>query len=144
MYVVIGASDVCTLASRNRRAVAIRHVERRRPERATGANGLTRQREQHLGLVDVADAGHDALVEQHVGDRLSPAARLHAPQRLRRVEALSQQVGAEPAQLVVPRESRGGDELRHRHVEADRDEVRGRDDDRACRGAGAATRSPGR
>ena len=50
--------------------------------------------EQHFGLVDVADAGDDALIEQRLGDRPRPAGD-DPPDRFVAIERRAQQIGTE-------------------------------------------------
>ena len=90
---------------------------------ATVANGVDAAFEQHLRLEHVADAGQCALIEQRVGDR-HVAARLQAAHGFGGVEVRREQVGAEAGDRVARADVARGLELRVRHVEADRDEVR--------------------
>ena len=83
--------------------------------------------EQRLGLQHVADAGGDALIEQHVADRLAlvPA---HPLQHFAAVARRVEQVGPERAQFFVARELTRRQQLRDRHVETNGDGISGRDE----------------
>jgi hypothetical protein len=60
------------------------------------------RQEQHLGFVDVADAGDDALIEQRRRDR-AMAARDDAADRFVAIERLAQQIGPELRHRIARR-----------------------------------------
>jgi hypothetical protein len=70
----------------------------------------------YLGLVHVADAGHDALIEQHLGN-LAAAIRFQPCHRGIHVELLAEQVGTERSQHRRTLQLPGRQEFRDRDVE---------------------------
>ena len=87
-----------------------------------------RAREQNLGLVDIADPGEDALVQQDVGD-LAAGALTDTADRLDAVEVIGKKVRTEPPQLVVAPQVLDLQHLRDRDVEAHGNKVFGRHND---------------
>src|SRR3954468_3183765 len=72
--------------------------------------------EQDFGLVDVTGAGDHALVQHRVAD-LCRAASAEAPQGLRFVERLAEQVGPHQAEIVLPIQPASRQKFRDRQVE---------------------------
>ena len=66
---------------------------------STGEKGLSRETEEHLGFVDVADAGHRALIEQRVADRFG-SSRAQSLKRLVAIEVRIEEIRTQSPAVV--------------------------------------------
>ena len=98
--------------------------------------------EQNLRLEHVADAGDDALVEEHVRDRLAAAGAQAAGGSARSKSGPASPGRAPAAAGAAP--ARALRELGHRHVESDRHARRSRPRSACPGGAAASARRAGR
>jgi hypothetical protein len=83
--------------------------------------------EQNLGLEHIADAGHDALIEENICDlRIGP--RGNATYDFFGIEICGKEIRPDATEIALPTESTIVQEFGDRDVEADGDEAIGGDD----------------
>ncbi len=94
--------------------------ERRVGQSIDAEEGVDANAEEHLAAVDVPDAGHETLIEEHLRDASHRGwLRPDACHRLTEVGRRIEQVGAELCQPRVQRQSARLEQLDGRRVEAD-------------------------
>ena len=90
---MLGPGFSTTFSSSSRRAMAMTSRNESSLMAAISAVGMDAREKQHLRLVDVANAGDHALIEEHIRDRLGrPCA--HASKCFLRVKRVGEQIRA--------------------------------------------------